>query len=353
MSTHPLYPHMPGLKAHFVSPAPNGYTEQSGEYGTRPGTILPHHDARIPFEQLDKPKHSVPIGVMMVQEPTKENPFGGIQMLTPMFDSGRVTPAIQEEARKQAETMSDDPMQRGLLMYKLMAEKAQQAGQPAAATPPPAPLPNGASGASPSAPALVPAAPAVGGLDLNVLAQVLAAMQVQATQSAAAAIAAPPPPSPQMSAVQAAPPVPVSMTSLPLPSVSLPGYVQSLTPQPSLAPQPLVPPPSLFEGLQIPGLESQPQPPRAKVSFDLGEGGRYTGVYHWVLQERKALLLVFDTRYDYPVWIPPATGPQRTIVVEVTNAQNGGQPVRCYSLGTTFNFGVFQFIMLVVADQEG
>lgn len=326
----PMYPDKPGLKAWMETPDPNGYTSQMGQFGTRAGTILPHHSARTSFEQLRKQKHNVPTSVVSIQNPTQENPMGGMQVLIPAFDMNGVTSDMMSRAKETAKTMTNDPVEQDVLMFKLLAEEMNGGKAAAAVMEQPMPAPEPVYQAPPATPAPAVAPPMLpngGQITPEQLAAALPYLlrQLQNPQ-AATPVMVPRPAEPQQ-----APPTPVYV-----PTPVAAGPVMSTAANP-------------FMSLGIPDLDLQPARPRAQVNFKLGKFGGQSAYYHWVLQEKNALYLVFDTRYDYPVYLPPNLGPDEVVEVELVNLQ--GQVIgqlACCLCGMGFRFGVFQFLVLLI-----
>ena len=313
---HLIYPDKPGCDVFMLTPNPDGYTQQRGEYGTRPGTIIPHVATKRSFEHLQKPKHSVPMSVVRVGDE-------GIQTIVPSIQTGDITDEIARKASEQAKTMTDNPVDQGVAMYELIRQQIAGAGTPEVAvpqvqqvTPPATPPPPGAT--------VQP--------DMNALLQLLApAMFQQLAQQQAAAQAA------AQSAQPAPPPNPLA-----------PAAPQFPAPQPTVkvnANNPL-------DALQIDGLSETAKRPTAQVNFDFGELGIQSAYYHWATQQGNGLYLIFDTRYDYPVYLPPNLGATRPVVVELANLKGGPAKVPCLSVGFTFMFGVFRIVILVITGEQ-
>ena len=320
----PAYPSRPEVKVVVDTPNPHGYTEQSGQYGSRAGTIIPHNDPSRSFADQQKPRHNVPISVVAFREPSAQNPFGGFEMLVPPIPSESITEEIRTQATQRAQQMHSDPVSQGVAAYKMMAELIN-AGPTATPAPPAVAPPTEHFHQDPP-----PAMPPMSMEAMMNMARLFGVLQAQQAAPAAVGAAAPPPPPPALPAIPAYPP---------------PGPVPPLPP----APPPPQAPGSILDSLLIPGLGAVPSKPLAQVQFDLGPLGNQMSFWHWVVETKTALCLVFDTRYDYPMWTPPNLGAEQPINVTLHNTQKGPLAVPCFSCGLNFRFGVFECTILVFA----
>lgn len=106
--------------------------------------------------------------------------------------------------------------------------------------------------------------------------------------------------------------------------------------------------------LGLPNLTAQPSKPLCPVTFELGQMGRQRTKYHWVLEEPRFLVLVFDTRFEYAEpYIPPVLGQERSLHLLVHGEVE--EVFEVYSLGIELQFGVFHMTLLVRkrADDAG
>jgi len=104
--------------------------------------------------------------------------------------------------------------------------------------------------------------------------------------------------------------------------------------------------------LQIPGLMAEPTRPRASVVFHIPGLGSHTTYYHWVIEAQNGLALVFDTRYDYPMYEPADMGPDRPISLSFPNAAGNVAVSReVFSLGLQINFGVFRIFYFLETNK--
>lgn len=108
-----------------------------------------------------------------------------------------------------------------------------------------------------------------------------------------------------------------------------------------------------FRSLGIPNLTPVPAPPKTKVDF-VADPQRsqiaftHLGYYHWVAVAGSVLLLIVDTRFDYPYWAPSDMGDN---VFHITATGSDGQQPQTYDCrlcGAEFRFGNFRFFMLLV-----
>ncbi len=109
-----------------------------------------------------------------------------------------------------------------------------------------------------------------------------------------------------------------------------------------------------FETLNIPFITG-PIPLKAtrRVVFELPEAGKYSGVYHDVVEAESCIVLVYDSRYeDGNQYLPPNLG-ERSMTIQIPH----GKAVKKHivtSMDITFSVGVLDCIVLpkVVDEAE-
>lgn len=109
-----------------------------------------------------------------------------------------------------------------------------------------------------------------------------------------------------------------------------------------------------FRSLGIPNLAPVAAPPKTRVDFIAVHGRSsiafsHTTFYHWVAVAGSVILLIADTRFDYPYWVPSDMGDN---VFQVTITGSDGQSPQIYECklcGAEFMFGNFRFFMLISA----
>jgi hypothetical protein len=157
------------------------------------------------------------------------------------------------------------------------------------------------------------------------------------------------------------PPMPAEFRP-PTPAYPLPPPQRQTGPLPTPRP-PFVPVDSqaqidAFRSLGIPNLLPTPQPPKTRVDFIADQSRSviafsHSAYYHWVAVAGSVLLLIADTRFDYPYWAPNDMGDNIFQVTVVGSEGQTPQTYDCRLCGAEFMFGHFRFFMLLVAPAMG
>lgn len=148
----------------------------------------------------------------------------------------------------------------------------------------------------------------------------------------------------------------------PTPAYPLPPPQRQTTPMPTPRP-PFVSVDSqtqldAFRSLGIPNLLPTPMPPKTRVDFVADQSRSaiafsHSAYYHWVAVAGSVLLLIADTRFDYPYWPPNDMGDNIFQVTVVGSEGQTPQTYDCRLCGAEFMFGHFRFFMLLVAPVIG
>jgi len=106
-----------------------------------------------------------------------------------------------------------------------------------------------------------------------------------------------------------------------------------------------------LEGLKIPGLSVEPAQPEYRVVFDLGMAGQHEAWYHWVVETKRGLFLIYDKRLKYGMkYRPPYLGEGNPITV--TLPDHGDKAYQVFSMDFVNPFGVFEIYILPLANSE-
>ncbi len=175
------------------------------------------------------------------------------------------------------------------------------------------------------------------------LTDLMSTMLAQVMGKAAAEQPAPP---------QLPPPMPVPMPApVPMPQVRQPAPFVGAVPRPSFPPVDAAS--DAFRSLGIPNLSVTPAPPRTRVDFATDPNRSqiifsHTAYYHWVAVAGSVLLLIADSRFDYPYWAPNDMGDNVFHVTVIGSEGQQPQVYDCRLCGAEFRFGNFRFFMLLV-----
>lgn len=309
------------------------YTRVGGVDGYRPGTIIPHVGGSTRLEETERFKGSVkaeivsygneefkqlsPTMVLAVSELSKLN-----NMVAAARD-GTVIPMTQPETEPAAKMAEQQPSpqpqdktvdvsainaQAMQMLANMFAQMTQQRPTPTVMAPPFDPQP-------PHFPTYAP------------------------------------PPEQRVPPISYPPTLPSQGYPLPPPNRQ-----QATQPQPR---PPFVPVDApvyvdAFRSLGIPNLSPVAAPPKTRVDFVAVQGRSavafsHTTFYHWVAVAGSVILLIADTRFDYPYWAPSDMGDN---VFQVTITGSDGQAPQVYDCrlcGAEFMFGNFRFFMLISA----
>lgn len=282
-------------------------------------TILPHakyveHQPVVGFE-------------VSVDTFDPDNPGTAYRHLPPL-DVGRLPEGWTEKAFALAASKTDDDVLKRELAYAILAKWQAEADEEAAIVTKPSQPPPVDEFVRPGAPAA--AKPPVK------LQKPVVKPKKQPSVIQESVVAKP---KPKAASVQQ--PKPTKAAPLPKPLPKLPQLKKKVK---------TAPPPDIAQVLNIPGLLLQtPGAPTISAKFDFGAVGKQRATYHWASATESVLLLIYDTRFPYAdPFIPPSLGMEQ--VVDIQLLMKGSEETyayRCFGQNTTFDFGVFTFVMFV------